>query len=231
MNNTFEYKSITEQLFEMRDEQYRDFQAKLIPNIDKNLIIGVRSPKLREYAKYVYKNMEYQVFLDNVPHTYYDENNLHMYIIAQIKEYDKCVEEIEKFLPYIDNWATCDMGLPKSFAKNKNKLLFKVKEWINSDSTYAIRYGVGVLMRLFLDEDFDIEYAKIVSEIKSEEYYVKMMIAWYFATALAKQYKQIIPFLENNKMEIWTHNKTIQKACESNRITLQQKVYLRTLKR
>ena len=166
----------------------------------------------------------------HLPHQYYEENNVHGFLIQQMKEYEKCMEELEKFLPYINNWATCDMTSPKVFKKHKEELLEAVRRWIASDHVYTVRYGIGMLMQHYLDEDFREEYPQMVSEIQSEEYYVNMMIAWYFATALAKQYETILPYIEKQKLDVWTHNKTIQKACESYRITPEQKAYLRTLK-
>lgn len=228
MNQTA--KDIQEHLVSMQDIPYRDFQAKLMPTIEKDRIIGIRVPALRAYAKEVTKNMDVEPFLTDLPHYYYEENNLHGFIIAMTKDFDTCLAQIEAFLPYIDNWATCDMGAPKVFARQKEKLLPHIDRWLQSEHTYTIRFGINMLMRLFLDDDFKVEYAEKVAAVKSEEYYVNMMIAWYFATALAKQYDAIIPFLEQQVLESWTHNKTIQKACESYRITPEQKKYLRTLK-
>lgn len=228
MNQTA--KDIQEHLVSMQDIPYRDFQAKLMPTIEKDRIIGIRVPALRAYAKEVTKNMDVEPFLTDLPHYYYEENNLHGFIIAMTKDFDTCLAQIEAFLPYIDNWATCDMGAPKVFARQKEKLLPHIDRWIQSEHTYTIRFGINMLMRLFLDDDFKVEYAEKVAAVKSEEYYVNMMIAWYFATALAKQYDATIPFLEQPVLEPWTHNKTIQKACESYRITPEQKKYLRTLK-
>lgn len=223
-------KKIQEHLLSIQDIPYRDFHAKLMPNIDKERIIGIRVPILRAYAKEVRKTMCIEEFLKDLPHQYYEENNLHAFLIGETKDYDTCLLQMEEFLPYIDNWATCDAGAPKVFAKHRKELLPHIKKWISSERTYTIRFGINMLMRLFLAEEFEIKYAKMVAEIKSEEYYVNMMIAWYFATALAKQYDAIVPFLEQSVLERWTHNKTIQKACESYRITPEQKKYLRTLK-
>lgn len=228
MNQTT--KIIEEHLLSIQDISYRDFHSKLMPTIEKDRIIGIRVPVLRAYAKEVTKNMDVEPFLTDLPHYYYEENNLHAFIIAMTKDFDTCLSQIEAFLPYIDNWATCDMGAPKVFAKQKEKLLPHIERWLQSEHTYTIRFGINMLMRLFLDQDFKVEYAQKVAAVKSEEYYVNMMIAWYFATALAKQYDATIPFLEQPVLEPWTHNKTIQKACESYRITSEQKKYLRTLK-
>lgn len=221
---------IREDLFAMQDLSYRDFHSRLMPDVDKAAVIGVRVPELRKYVKELVKDPEIQEFLDDLPHQYYEENNVHGFLIQQMKEYENCMEELEKFLPYINNWATCDMTSPKVFKKHKEELLEAVRRWIASNHIYTVRYGIGMLMQHYLDEDFREEYPQMVSEIQSEEYYVNMMIAWYFATALAKQYETILPYIEKQKLDVWTHNKTIQKACESYRITPEQKAYLRTLK-
>ncbi len=221
---------IREDLFSMQDLSYRDFHSRLMPDVDKDTVIGVRVPELRKYVKELAKDPELREFLEDLPHQYYEENNVHGFLIQQMKEYEKCMEELEKFLPYINNWATCDMTSPRVFKKHKEELLKAVRRWIVSDHVYTVRYGIGMLMQHYLDEDFREEYPQMVSEIQSEEYYVNMMIAWYFATALAKQYEAILPYIEKQKLDVWTHNKTIQKACESYRITPEQKAYLRTLK-
>ena len=218
----YDREKIQAELFELQDKKYRDFHSKLIPDIAKQNIIGIRTPVLRKYAA--------AAFLQDIPHTYYEENNLHMMLITSIKEYDKCLKEIEKFLPYIDNWATCDLPAPKCFAGHKEELLPHIKQWIHSGETYTIRYGIGMLMRLYLDDDFKPEYAELVAGVTSEEYYVNMMIAWYMATALAKQWDAIIPYVEEHRFSDWVHRKTIQKAVESYRITDEQKGYLRSLR-
>ncbi len=223
-------EKIQAELFELRDEKYRDFHSKLIPDMEKENIIGIRTPVLRKYAKQFAKTEDAAAFLQDIPHTYYEENNLHMMLITSIKEYGKCLKEIEKFLPYIDNWATCDLPAPKCFAGHKEELLPHIKQWIHSGETYTIRYGIGMLMRLYLDEDFKPEYADLVAGVTSEEYYVNMMIAWYMATALAKQWDAIIPYVEEHRFSDWVHRKTIQKAVESYRITDEQKGYLRSLR-
>lgn len=217
-------------LFALQDLAYRDFQAKLIPTVDPKTVIGVRTPAMRKLAKEIFKEGNYGDFLQDLPHAYYDENNLHAFIIEQIKDYEECLRQTEIFLPYIDNWATCDLFAPKVFAKHKTELLEKIKYWLASKETYTVRYGIEMLMSFYLDADFKLEYAEMVAAVESEEYYVKMMIAWYFATALAKQYESIVPFLEQKRLEAWTHNKSIQKARESRRITAEQKEYLKTLK-
>lgn len=239
-------------LFALQDKNYREFHARLMPNIEKERIIGIRVPVLRKYAKelahgsrlFLSVQKEKRVcntvkendcdnvekFLNTLPHYYYEENNLHMFLIMQMKDYDIALDYLEAFLPYIDNWATCDSGVPAVFKKHKNELLLHVYEWLDSDKPYTVRYGIGTLMRLYLDEDFDIKYALDVAKIRSEEYYVNMMKAWYIATALAKQYDAVLPILQERLMDSWSHNKAIQKARESYRITPQQKEYLSTLK-
>lgn len=223
-------EEITNELFKMQDEKYRDFNSKLIPTVDKESMIGVRTPELRKYAKQLVKREDVGEFLHSVPHKYFDENQLHAFILTEIKDFGVCLEEVKNFLPYIDNWATCDQLSPKVFKKYRKELLTHIKEWINSDKTYTVRFGIGMLMEHFLDEDFDPAYPEMVTETRSEEYYINMMTAWYFATALAKQYEKVLPFIENKKLDTWTHNKAIQKAVESYRITDEQKTYLKGLK-
>ena len=217
-------------LFELQDLKYRDFHAKLLPGIEKEKIIGIRTPILRKFAREFSKTQEAQEFLQELPHQYYEESNLHLMLVTQIRDYEKCLDEVKRFLPYIDNWATCDLPLPKCFEKHKDELIVDVKNWIVSKKTYTIRYGIGILLRLYLDEDFKEEYPKLVASVVSDEYYVNMMIAWYFATALAKQWDTVIVYLEERKLPKWVHRKTIQKAIESYRITKEQKEYLRMLR-
>ena len=220
-------KKIRNELFTMQDEKYRDFQAKLIPTVEPEDIIGVRTPELRKYAGRLLKRDDVQEFLDDLPHKFFEENQLHAFILSGMKDYGKCVAEVSRFLPYVNNWATCDQLSPKIFRKNKQDLLTHIEEWIRAEETYTIRFGIGMLMAHFLDEDFDSRYPEMVAAVDTEEYYVKMMIAWYFATALAKQYDAILPYIENQRLDEWTHNKTIQKAVESFRITPEQKGYLK----
>lgn len=220
-------EEIQKQLFELQDMAYRDFHSRLMPDIDKETVIGIRVPILRKYAKSIVETELAEKFIKELPHCYYEENNLHMMLITGIKDYDRCISEIERFLPYIDNWATCDFPAPKCFENHKEDLLPVIKRWIASSETYTIRYGIGMLMRLYLDADFDPEYVRIVAEVKSDEYYVNMMIAWYMATALAKQWDAVIPYIEEHRMSDWVHRKTIQKAVESYRITDEQKRYLK----
>ena len=218
------------ELFKMQDMDYRDFNSKLIPTVDKESMIGIRTPDLRKYAKQLGKSSDAIEFLQTLPHKYFDENQLHAFIISEIKDFKNCIGEINRFLPYIDNWATCDQLSPKVFKKYHNELFEYIKDWLKSDKVYTLRFGIGMLMEHFLDEDFDILYPETVSKIRSGEYYINMMIAWYFATALAKQYESVIPFIENNSLDIWTHNKAIQKAVESLRISDEKKEYLKSLK-
>ncbi len=221
---------IRNELFKMQDTAYRDFNSKLIPTVDKESMIGVRTPELRKYAKQLAKREDIEEFLHLLPHYYFDENQLHAFIVSEIKDFKSCVDKVNEFLPYVDNWATCDQLSPKVFKKHHNELIAYIKEWLESDKVYTVRFGIGMLMEHFLDEDFDIIYTEKVSNIRSDEYYVNMMIAWYFATALAKRYERIIPFIENRKLDIWTHNKAIQKAVESYRISIDRKTYLKELK-
>ena len=221
---------IIDDLFAMQDTKYRDFQSKLIPTADKETFIGIRTPALRDYAKKMVKAGGCEEFLCALPHRYFDENQLHAFILSEIKDFDKCVEYVDEFLTYVDNWATCDQMSPKVFKKNRDKLLPKIRTWIASDKTYTVRFGIGMLMQHFLDDDFKKEYLEMVSKIRSEEYYINMMVAWYFATALSKQYDATIPYIEKRVLDPWTHKKTIQKAIESYRITDEQKEYLRGLR-
>ena len=217
-------------LFSKQDKQYRAFQAPLIPNIDKNLVIGVRTSELKKIAKEIGDTSLGKSFIETLSHRYFEENQLHAFIISNIKDYQSCLNEVKRFLPYIDNWATCDLPAPVCFGKHKDELLVEIKQWMASGQTYIIRYGIGVLMKFYLDEDFKPEYVKMVSQVQSEEYYVNMMIAWYMATALAKQWDDTIPYLEEHKMSDWVHRKTISKAIDSYRITSEQKEYLRGLR-
>ena len=224
------HTALQQQLFMMQDLKYRDFHSRLLPGIDKETIIGIRTPILRKFAKEFGKTEEAKAFVKQLPHQYYEENNIHMMLIAQIRDYETCIAEVNRFLPYINNWATCDLPQPKCFGAHKKELLQEVHKWIASNETYTIRYGIGTLMRFYLDDDFDPSYVTLVAQVWSEEYYVNMMIAWYLATALAKQWESVIPYLEQRKLPEWVHRKTIQKAVESYRITPEQKVYLKSLR-
>ncbi|CCX85332.1 uncharacterized protein BN724_00837 [Clostridium sp. CAG:590] len=221
---------LQQQLFVLQDEEYRDFHSKLMPNIPKEDVIGIRVPVLRKFAKEFAKSDEKEKFLKELPHRYYEENNLHMMLLVEMKDYDGCMQEMERFLPYINNWATCDFPAPKCFEKHKKDVLEHIKIWIKSSQTYTVRYAIGMLMRLFLEDDFSAEYPQMVAEVSSEEYYINMMIAWYFATALAKQWDAVIPYIEQRKLSPWVHRKTIQKAVESYRITPGQKEYLKSFR-
>ena len=224
-------KEIQGRLFELQDLKYRDFHSKLMPTVDPECVIGVRTPALRKLAKEYAKRPDAAGFLQILPHTYYEENNLHGFLLESIRDFEECLHAVDTFLPYVDNWATCDMMSPKVFKKHLPELLPQIKVWMHSNRTYTVRYGIGMLMQHYLDGAFDEVYPKMVADIRSEEYYINMMIAWYFATALAKQYDAVIPYLEQNRLDTWVHNKTIQKAVESYRITAEQKTYLRTLRR
>ena len=230
MNKSIIITNVQDQLFGMQDLKYRDFHAKLMPTVNKEKLIGVRTPALRAFAKSYGKTEEAKEYLQILPHQYYEENNLHGLLIEQIKDYDTCLKELKRFLPYIDNWATCDMLAVKVVKKHLDTFIDEIYRWMESDYTYTIRFGVNMLMRYYLEDAFRMEYPEKVAQVRSEEYYVNMMRAWYFATALAKQYEKILPFIEEQKLDIWTHNKTIQKAIESYRITPEQKEYLRGLK-
>ena len=221
---------IREELHKHQDLKYRDLQIKILPSVKPEVIIGVRTPELRKYAKQLSKREDIQEFLDDLPHKFFDEDQLHAFILSEMKDYEKCIGQLEIFLPHVNNWATTDQMSPKVFKKHRAELLKHINKWIKSKKPYTIRYGIGMLMEHFLEEDFDIKYPETVASVRSEEYYVNMMIAWYFATALAKQYDAILPFIENRKLDVWTHNKAIQKSVESYRITPEQKAYLKTLK-
>lgn len=222
---------IQKELFSLQDKEYMKFLSKLTPNVSEDTIIGVRIPEIRKLAKKLVKNNEYEDFLKELPHKYYDENLLHGAIISENKDFENCIELLNSFLPFVDNWAVCDTISPKIFKKHKKELIEKIKEWSQSDKTYTCRFGVEMLMTHFLDKDFKKEYLEIVANIHSEEYYVKMVIAWFFATALTKQWDYAVIYLENNKLDVWVHNKTIQKARESLRILEDKKGYLKGLKR
>ena len=211
----------------MGEEAYREFSSKLMPTVEKSKVIGIRTPILRKYAKGL---ENYEDFLSDLPHKYFEENNLHAFLIERERDFDRCIELIESFLPYIDNWATCDSMKPKVLKKEPEKLLKYINKWIKSKDIYAVRYGINLLMSFYLDENFDEDYLMIVANVRSNEYYINMMRAWYFATALAKRHKETLTYIENNRLDTWTHNKTIQKAKESYRIGKEQKEYMNGLK-
>lgn len=223
--------NIQAKLFELQDEEYGKFQAMLTPGIPLEKVIGVRIPAARKLAKEILSAPETEEFLNTLPHQYYDENILHAILISEIKDYDQCMAYTEAFLPFVDNWAVCDIMSPKVFKKHKPQLMTKIIDWSEAEHIYTCRFGLKMLMTHFLDEHFQPTYLAIPASINTEEYYLRMMIAWFFATALAKQWNASITIIEQNVLDRWTHNKTIQKACESYRITNEQKTYLRTLKR
>lgn len=223
-------KEIVDLLFENQDIKYRDFQAPLFPNLDKEMMIGVRTPTLKRLAKELFNSETANSFIETLPHRYFDENQLHAFLISLIKDYQTCLNEVNRFLPYVDNWATCDQLNPKVFIKHKDELLKEIKKWLKSKHTYTIRFAIKMLMSFYLDEAFKKEYLEMVASIKSDEYYINMMIAWYFATALAKQYECAIKYIKGYKLSTWVHSKTIQKAVESYRINDEQKSFLRKLK-
>lgn len=220
---------IAKSLFHFQDLSYRDFQARLIPTVDKDRIIGVRTPQLRAMAKRIKGTAEAASFLNTLPHSYFEEDNLHAFLVEAMP-FEECLQHLESFLPYVNNWATCDQMRPRCFSKNKAALLPHIRLWLTDSHPYTVRFGIAMLMNLYLDGDFSPEYPRWVSEIQSEEYYVNMMAAWYFATALAKQYDNILPYFQDRLLSQWIHNKAIQKAVESSRITLEQKETLKALR-
>lgn len=223
-------QEITIMLNENKDGQYAQFQRKLIPGIAPKTIIGVRTPILRKLAKQIAKEDYCKTFLEECPHELFEENQLHGFMISDMKNFELCIRELEKFLPYINNWATCDQTSPKIFKKHKDELLPYIRKWLGSEHTYTVRFAIGMLMQYYLEDDFKPEYLAMVAGIKSEEYYINMEIAWYMATALTKQWDAAILYIETKKMDKWVHNKTIQKAIESYRITDEQKKHLRTFR-
>src|SRR5574344_713614 len=223
--------TITAELFKVQDKDYALFHGKLVPTVPRASIIGVRVPELRKIAKRIQGSPEAGAFINTLPHAYFDENMLHALLISESKEYAECIRELDKFLPYVDNWSVCDIMSPKVFKQNKGALLIKIRQWSSSTQVYECRFGIKMLMSHFLDADFRKEYLHIPAGVKSDAYYIKMMLAWFFATALAKQWRAAILYLERKQFDKWVHNKTIQKACESYRITPAQKEYLRSLKR
>lgn len=219
--------SVYEMLLEAKDDKYRDFQAKLVPNVSPDTIIGVRTPDMRKIAKEVFNSPEKDEFLKELPHKYYEENLVHFFIIAMIKEFDECIEKVEEFLPYVDCWPVSDQATPKTFKKNHAKLLPYIKNWIASDHVYTARFGIRMLMNEFLDDDFKDEYLELVASKEGDDYYLKMMVAWYFATALAKKYDESVKYIEGRKLDDWIHKKAIQKAVESYRVTDEHKEHLK----
>ena len=223
-------KEIVDLLFSKQDIKFRDFQAPLFPTVENERIIGVRTPDIKKFAKELNGSEISNRFIETLPHYYFDENQLHVFLISLIKDYQTCLKEVNRFLPYIDNWATCDTLDPKVFGKHKDELIGEIKHWLKSKHVYTQRFAIGMLLGYYLDESFKEEYLEWVSSIRSDEYYINMMIAWYFATALAKQYSSSIKYIEEKRLSPWVHNKTIQKAVESYRISDEQKAYLKQLK-
>ncbi len=222
--------TVYERLLKVQDKEYRDFQIKLVPNISPDAMIGVRTPDMRNIAKEVFKSDEGDAFLKELPHKFYEENLVHFFLIAMIKDFDECVKAVDEFLPYVDCWPVSDQATPKSFKKNREKLLPHIKKWIASDHVYTARFGIRMLMNEFLGDDFKKEYLELVASKRGEDYYLKMMVAWYFATALAKQYDESVKYIEERKLDDWVLKKAIQKAVESYRVTDEHKEYLKTFR-
>ena len=224
-------QKIQKELFDMQDITYKEFQCKLMPTVARERVIGVRTPQLRKYAAEFAKTEDAEAFMKELPHQYYEEDNLHGFLIEKIKNFDQCVNALETFLPFVDNWATCDMMNPRILKKEPELLLQKIRQWLKAEDVYTVRFAMKCLMNYYLEEYFSLECPELVAEVCSEKYYIQMMQAWYFATALAKQYEAILPYLLEERLNTWVHNKTIQKAVESYRITPEQKIYLKTLKK
>ena len=222
--------TLYQRLIREQDEGYRAFQTKLVPNIPPETILGVRTPQLRAIAKEVFQSGEREAFLQDLPHRYYEENLIHFFVLSMVKDFESCVREVEAFLPYVDCWPVSDQATPKAFRKDHEKLLPYVKKWIASEQVYTARFGIRMLMNEYLGEDFREEYPELVASKRGEDYYLKMMVAWYFATALAKRYEETLPYLEEHKLEDWVHKKAIQKALESYRVTDEHKEYLKSLR-
>lgn len=223
-------KQVREKLFLMQDLKYKQFHSRLIPTVNEDLIIGVRTPQLRKFAKEFAKENASKEFLKILPHKYYEENNLHAFLIESEKDFSVAIKLCEAFLPYIDNWATCDMFSPKCFKKHPDKLLEKIKLWLKSENLYTVRYAIVCLLSNFLDEKFSEDILELVCAVKSKEYYINMAIAWFFSVALVKQYEFTLPYITEKRLDMWVHNKSIQKAVESLRIEKSTKEYLKTLK-
>ncbi|MBQ6383289.1 MAG: DNA alkylation repair protein [Clostridia bacterium] len=222
--------TLYDRLIKVKDDTYREFQVKLVPNIPPETILGVRTPEMRKIAKEVFGSPDREAFLNDLPHRYYEENLIHFFVISMIRDFDACVQAVDAFLPYVDCWPVSDQSTPKVFTRNHQRLLPHIRKWIASDSVYTARFGIRMLMNEFLGEDFREEYPELVASRKGEDYYLKMMIAWYFATALAKRYEETVPYFVNRRLDDWTHRKTIQKALESYRVTDAHKEYLKSLR-
>ena len=221
---------VYKELLKVRDAEYSEFQAKLVPNIPAETIIGVRTPDMRKVAKEVFKSGDREAFLKDLPHKWYEENLVHFFVLAEIKDFEECVRKVEEFLPYVDCWPVSDQATPKSFKKNHGKLLPYIKKWIASDEVYTARFGIRMLMNEFLGEDFREEYLTLAASAAGDDYYLKMMVAWFFATALAKQYGAAVRYLEESKLDEWIRKKAIQKAVESRRVSEDRKEHLKSLR-
>ena len=222
--------NIHERLLELKNEEYRQFTARLVPNIPAETIIGLKTPEMRAIAKNIFMDTDHDIFLNALPHEYYEENLIHFFVISMIKDFEECIQRVEAFLPYVDCWPVSDQATPKAFRKNHEKLLPYIRKWISSEHVYTARFGIHMLMNEFLGEDFREEYLELVATKKGDDYYLKMMVAWYFATALAKRYDETLPYIENHVLDEWTHRKAIQKAVESYRVTDEHKEYLKSLR-
>ena len=222
--------NIRERLLELKNEEYRQFTARLVPNIPAETIIGLKTPEMRAIAKNIFMDTDRDIFLNALPHEYYEENLIHFFVISMIKDFEECIQRVEAFLPYVDCWPVSDQATPKAFRKNHEKLLPYIRKWISSEHVYTARFGIRMLMNEFLGEDFREEYLELVATKKGDDYYLKMMVAWYFATALAKRYDETLPYIENHVLDEWTHRKAIQKAVESYRVTDEHKEYLKSLR-
>lgn len=222
--------TLYDRLTEVKDDSYREFQVKLVPNIPPETIIGVRTPQMRAIAKEVFESSDRDAFLSTLPHPYYEENLIHFFMLGIIKDFDVCVRSVEVFLPYVDCWPVSDQATPKAFRKNHPELLPYITKWIASEHVYTARFGLRMLMNEFLDADFKEEYLELAASKKGEDYYLKMMLAWFFATALAKRYDKTVPYFENRRLDEWVHKKAIQKAVESYRVTDEHKEYLKALR-
>lgn len=225
----FMRSDIKEYLFENQDISYKAFQGKLLPTVDPSRVIGVRTPILRRISKELKDTAVADAFMKNIPHEYFEENNLHAFFIEGISDYERCLRELNRFLPLIDNWATCDSLRPKCFKKHLGELDAEIEKWLSSGHEYTVRFGIEMRMVFYMDSEFRPEYLERVASIRSDAYYINMMIAWFFATALAKQWDATIPYIEQRRLDEWVHNKAIRKALESYRVTELQKAYLRTL--
>ena len=222
--------TLYERLIKEQDAAYREFQTRLVPNVPPETLLGVRTPQMRAIAKEIGKSAERDAFLSTLPHPYYEENLIHFFVLAEIKDFDECVRRVEAFLPYVDCWPVSDQATPKAFRKHHAKLLPYIERWIGSEHVYTARFGLRMLMNEFLDADFREEYLALAANKRGEDYYLKMMAAWFFATALAKQYDAAIPYFEQRRLDEWVHKKAIQKAVESYRVSDAHKDYLKTLR-